>query len=112
MHTKKIERGGVWNWMRKVTYKEKDFGVEWQIWLLEKKGLEVNNEGEQHTKRKNKVLELSNEYDLHKTSSTMKAIKKDIKGLELSNKGNLHKKKERRFGIEKTKCTRLFFFSS
>jgi hypothetical protein len=42
----------------------------------------------------------------------MKAIEKDIKGLELSNKGNLHKEKERRFGIEKTKCKRPFFFSS
>jgi hypothetical protein len=42
----------------------------------------------------------------------MKAIRKDIKGLELSNKGNLHKEKERRFGIEKTKCTRPSFFPS
>jgi hypothetical protein len=64
--------------MRKVTSKEKDFGVEWQIWLIERKGLEVNNEGEHHTKTKNKGLELSDEDDLHKTSWTMKAIEKGI----------------------------------
>jgi len=33
--------------------------------LQKEKGLEVNNEGEQHAKRKNKGLELSDEDDLH-----------------------------------------------